>query len=839
MAMRVYASGQSRRPLRELKNAPSIAEAPREAGFPGSAAVSNKSKLARPRCARNHSHAAAAAAAASPCDATVEPDPHASSSEELLRPGSERQIAVSHRNPSGVPHVRWPNASVARVAAKLGYWNERLFTAEQIEFESNLDETIGPLKLVDHPTLCTNAKLWICLMDYRQRRYGQAGVLTIWRAIRSRGVKIPFGRNADKLWTSILDLGFKDPSLLQDICRYANELYDTTGRSWPRLYVAIMQHLLVQGDPAEALRWHDRLIDRHPPSTASFSRLAGNVFFYKGDATIFRELYLRSNHRNAYSKIIPILLSRQDFQTALQWHFFLLKLGDLPPSANMVEPLVQYLAVYDHAQAVKVTNSLVTAGVSFGQAVSANLEKNVKISREMMNIVHGETFNIGVKKYNDRLGARWFATRWVSLDIAINAIHALGVEAIGPLSLHAMALREMEPKIVVGRIEQMKELGISIGDSVFSKALDTFARREDVLNFEALLKNDQHPDAMEDWKLQEALMASYARAEDWAKFRHTLAVRTALTPNAEIEEFNLILRCHATNGDRNAILRTLEDMRDRTIPAKPMTIRYMLQRILGPRRRGHSLVASATNVADLNLAISILKRLMESNCFVPVTSWKEIIRRLGMMGRLNDLDRLCTWLAAWYEPDSNFRFRSSALAYPQLPEQGLHLVPSQVPTSHPLHPLRILFPDSLQKAIVEWGFIHAPTRTRAPSSTCRSLLPAAASPPELPPYTRGITLLHRLHKHKVAINASCVRRAIYTRLVILHGPGRSKRRRNSALASQNVSNLDEMVRHIDGAWGGQVFPSVEALQRRISMRSRSGLVSPSAAAVRTIEKPRC
>lgn len=725
-----------------------------------------------------------------------------------------RKIADDLHSTSTIPHKPWPNISVAQKAKKFGYWNERLFTPDQIEFESDLEGPSQLPKLVDHPDLSKNSNLWFCLMGYRCRRYGQAGFSMFWKAIRSRGVQLPVGRSADTLWISILEFGFKDQSILEDIYRYANDLYDSTGRSWSELYVTILEHVLRQGGALQVTKWHKRLVERYPPTPASFVRLAGNVFRDGGNLEGFRKVYLGSVHRNIYRTIMPILLSRQDFQTAFRWHFFLLNAGDLPPNSKLVEPLITYLAIYDRPKAVKVTKSLVASGVPFYTKGSIQMAKNTKISREIMNEMHGEVFNIGAKNYNDRLGARWFATKWIPLDIALNATHALGVEVIGPLTLQALALREPEPEQIVRRLSRIEQLGISIGNSAFSRALTAFARKKDVWNLDLLLQSDQHPDVMENWKLQEALIASYARNGDWVKFRHAIAVQASLASNPTIEEYNIILRSDSTNGDKRAILRTLEDMRVKAIPAKPMTIRYILRNILASRRKGKAVVASSQNIEDLNLAISILKQLMNFNCFVPVTSWKEIIRRLGMMGRLDELDRLCIWLAAWYNPESNLRRQSLLLSSsPRLPDKESYLVPAQVPTSHPLHPLRILFSDSLQKAVVEWGFIHAGLKDEFGNLRSRAVLTESSSVSSS--YTRGILLLHQLRSENVAINTSSVKRAIFTRLAILYGPGRSNRRRNEVIASRNVLPIGEMVKQINQAWGGEVFESLESLEYQI------------------------
>jgi len=272
-----------------------------------------------------------------------------------------------------------------------------------------------------------------------------------------------------------------------------------------------------------------------------------------------------------------------------------------------------------------------------------------------------------------------------------------------------------------------------------------------------------------------------------------------------------VLRLLITRGDARNIFHNLSRMGDERTPVESSTIAHLLRRTLRPRQVGRRPMIlqgdyNRGKYNDLNITISILKKVMHSRSFVPPTSWREIVRRLGMLGRFNDLENLCIYLARWYGPTSSSRYR----------------VPIQVPTSHPLHPLNILFSASLQKAIVEWGFIHSLKRRPSHLSSRRGVV--ISDPHDIPNITAGITLLKQLSERGVSIDGQTVRSALFNRLVVYFGPGRSNKAYNRHGQAWLKGKLDQVAQQIDQALGGSYFagPDVD-LRGIIASRSRSRL----------------
>jgi hypothetical protein len=718
-------------------------------------------------------------------------------------------------------------------AGYYGPWKApTIWAIDEIDFQSDLaaPQHAEQKRLIDQPEHEKDMRLFARLLDHRERRYGMEGIRMFWEAVKNRGIHLPTqdyrrskGLPAEKLWKSFLKLGFYDNRVLEEICAYADELLEKRRERWPRLYATVVEHFLIRDQGKEALVWHNRLLERHPPSATSFATLCHRTVRHRGDLEALKEIYDTNEHRNAYGSIVPMLCRQEDFRSAKEWHFKLLEKGDIPVKAEHAQALSRFLAIYDRRNAVRVTQSLVDAGAPF--EVTNSLKENVKISREMMNLIHGETFNIPVKDYNDEYGARWFATAWVPLDLTMHSVHALGIQEIGPLSLQALCLRnepgggEPGPDTILRRIEQLESIGISIGNSVFSRAVKHFAQNRKFNHLMGLLKSDQHPDALEDWKSLEDLLAHFARIRDWDQYRRILAIRTFTSKVPAIEAQNVWLRTHITNEDVPAVLDTLSQMQVNGTIVKTSTIAYILRAMLEPRRRGRKIIPGWRN---LYMVSTILKGIMDAGSLVPAAYWREIIRRFGMMRPNNELRDLCIFLASRYGSTNKYM---PAIIGTQ--RAAPHRVPSQVDPSHPLHPLKILFPPTLQKSIIAWGFIHALEKAAETAPTVMTRRNVARLSPKdhiNGQVTAGISLLKELRQLGVHIDWKAIKKAIFDRLIVYYGPGRSSRLYNR-VAWRYVPEFGTMIRLIDDAMGRRTFDGdLNTLKHRVVSRGRVRLL---------------
>ncbi|ELR08911.1 hypothetical protein VC83_05857 [Pseudogymnoascus destructans] len=668
---------------------------------------------------------------------------------------------------------------------------------------------------------------------------GNEAVRDIWEHIRSPGLHLPVqgpsamskGGLADNIWVPIVELGFKEPETLSSICQYANEMYDTSGARWLKLYFYVIQHMLLNHRGSEAVHWHEKLSRRHRPGPATFQRLMRNVIISKeGDHKALKKIYIRNPYQSIYSKIVPILLQNQEFDKAFDWHMFLQHHRDLPLNADVVQPLIQYFSIFDPKTAKGISSGLTVSGSSLAPGTTTEGDEDKSNSREdVLSIMSGEAPGSVIKgSQADLWVARWFATKWVTLDIAINTAHALKVEYIGPLALQAIALREPVAADITSRIGQLEQRGIGVGQSTYSKALTSFAKRGQQGLLEALLESDQHPLSFDDRVLQEKLLTAYAKAGYWRQHQLILAVQLASAIDPVMEQYNMQLRNHATQRDQAAIVKVLETMRMNRIAVEIATIRFILRAILRPRTRGHGPDNSVPGYVeqDIGLAISILKNIMEYNRFVPITVWREVTRRLGMLGRMNDLHGLSLWLVDQYGPDNNGHTRILGTS-PTLPARQ-----PQLSTGHPLHPLRLLFSDVRQRSIVEWGFIWGLMSYATSVDSSPGIIAATTAEEQknlaLEQMTQGIRFVKELQKRGVYIKESSVRRAVRVRLVILYGRKESVQQHNRKWRSYNPLSLEEVVKGAEVAWGNPLFPSVEAVRLLIENGGKQAKPPPRA-----------
>jgi hypothetical protein len=766
--------------------------------------------------------------------------------DDFCNSASEPQLDISHRQVEMKPDDRQQISPSEDTIFKTRRFKEEDFTNDQLKYESNVDEPPGATaRLIDDPVHGVDMSLWSILMKFRLEQHGLEGARAVWDQIALRRLPLPVkGKLADSLWIPILKLGFQDLasgslSGLRSICGYANELCDVTGHRWPRLYSLIIQYVLLNGHGPSARFWHDLLYDRHPPAPMAFQNLMRNVV-RGGDLEALKEIYLLNEHRKSYAKVIDTLMEQKKFSAALDWHMFFLKNGEKPRNMKPIQKLLNHY-LYDSDISRDLLTSLSEIGTDLHnkdtvlqrifdeQDVAVKKLTPTAISRETMNRVHGVAFGIGVKSYNDEWGARWFATKWINLDIAISTVHALGISEIGPLSLQSIAIREGTPEGIMRRITQLKELGISTGKSVFSKAVISFSQNRQDHFLKCLLESDQHPDTLENSALQEMLLASYILNGNSAEYQLTLAIRLAVAAQPEVEEYNIKLRASITRKDRVEVLRILEIMRMSKIPVEVVSTQYLARTLLRKRRSGRRPVSVSElddDGDDLNFVITVYKYILDNGGWIPVYFWRELVIRLGMTGKLSEAQSLWLYLADWYNLESTTKSRvsSSTTTGNSLDRLG-HLDQINLPNYDPVHPLRMLFNDNTISAIIAWGYMHTFVYRPSIARPFRVRLNMETESGDLVHKChRGLIFVRKLSKLGIFIPPGVVQRALYVRLEVLYGPGLSSKPYNRRNRTSNPLSLREMVTQMHKAWGEPIFHDFEKLEKRIS-NTRKGAVA--------------
>ncbi|KAL8941705.1 MAG: hypothetical protein Q9216_002078 [Gyalolechia sp. 2 TL-2023] len=614
-------------------------------------------------------------------------------------------------------------------------------------------------RLLDAYDFRKDLSFWLELANVRQRLNGVEGIRLIWKAIRTGGLGLPaVGASADALWTQLLRLGFEDAEILKEVFIYARQQKEASSQTWSKLYAAVLCHH-IQKVPGKVWICHMRLYKHFPPTSHQFQQL---LRFSLHDENL-RQIYLRMHESFPYIRLydfaIPQLCRQGLYATATTWHEKLIRRGDYPSDARQAEPVLRYLALNgDKNRLMEYTRLMVEAGVSFAAYRDKDIRLPSFISRDIVRPPLGHVEEIPEKKFSDGFCARLFATKVFSLDTVINSLVFLGVQEIGPQALREMASREIfhDPYHLAlqARLDQLREVGILTDDSVFCVVVCKLVAEEKDHLLRNVISCDLHSDTFEDHELQESLLPHYQEQCDTTAFTRTIMILTAKVPERllETKQLNYVLRAFLTRRDIPGVMRTIDKMREQHIQLETKSTMHMRKTMLSHRNIGRR----PATTEELDLLIRIWQDVLCSDGFIPPNAWTEILRRLGMSGRLLAFERLALWLAAWYSSpefrasqtcNSFGKYRKSAFPHPLM---SIDLKPS----NH-LHPLSILFPRSLQQGIIAWGF------QCSPSSQDRGQ--------GRPDWTWGLSLLRKLREANVHVLTPVVAKAFKLRLLTMFG----------------------------------------------------------------------
>lgn len=683
---------------------------------------------------------------------------------------------------------------------------------EQLLVESDLGTgRSGTLqRLIDLPEHSHDYSIWSEYLAFRRRVYGLEGVRAIFQALKIRGIPLPLGsEDADKIWPPFIELALRDPSFLEILWKSTRSLYRQTSKLYSPLYVQIVGHHLTQ-DTAKALSWHNRFRVMNYPIPGQLAGLVEHAIRCKDGLKTLKKIYNASDDRDLYNALIPQLYAANKYEDALHWHHHLMHVGDLPRDINAVEPLRRYLASQHRFDDLrKLTIQLVDAGVSFAKTLSGVMKDNTKISREMANLILGETYGVAPKPIRDEFCARCFATKGISVDFVIACLASFGLNRLGPLALRELAIRANHVDEIALKLSRLKEADILLHECVFSRLVQKLVkeRRQELLD--SVLGSDQHPDVYEDVKLQQALLREYVQAQDWPQVYRTVAILAASESDCTqptVEAWNLLLQNHIDSKDWISIKTMVEDMIIHKIAISPQIVATSILGLLRSRNRGQKATTVLETTNDLSFVTNVLISICRANDSLPRLNWKEIFLRHAQEGRLSDVENITEFLLQHHLKHAT-RLQTDTLKLGR--RSHLSLDPMTLETTLSAHQaslasaaeLKRIFSPAWQQAVIAWGFsclniaAHAgPKPTTLPD--CRTFKTSTT----LPAWTWGVQFLSFLRSRGVDVKTATVRNTCRTELLILFGPGRSREKENVLAATTNPFSLKSMMQHLNVAW---------------------------------------
>jgi hypothetical protein len=341
------------------------------------------------------------------------------------------------------------------------------------------------------------------------------------------------------------------------------------------------------------------------------------------------------------------------------------------------------------------------------------------------------------------------------------------------------------------KLKRLKQSGISVGNSVFSQLIQKLAAQNRSILLSDLLSSDQHPDAVEDARVQESLLVSYYLAKDSRQYNLSLAILTELLPDRE-NLHDVHFRKHVAAGEWRMASNIVDEMTLRGKAMSQKSVDFIAQQGLTPRRVGHR-PPTRPGISDRDEVLfifKILQRVVPAGTNVSSSLWVELLKRLGMGHYWSELQECCRWLARQYG--------SNRQKHPQL---WANRSPSRSTSPRPGEDqllLDLIFSPKMQYAIVEWGFkqpVHPKT-----------------NPQQLAPWVRGILLLRELEQAGVRVREAWIRRACRSRLAMLFNqPGPSNRRINRGVRESNLWSPERLILDMFRAWGkSSLFGGLES-----------------------------
>ncbi|ROV91445.1 hypothetical protein VSDG_07169 [Cytospora chrysosperma] len=725
-----------------------------------------------------------------------------------------------------------------------GKWRDLSLDHNRLRIESDINVLDnGLVRLVDQPGNESDIELWSCLLEFCHRMMGRDGVIMIWQSVcKRRNLYQVDGVLPEAFWKTILNAAVTSEPLLREVISYAEWLFETHAARWPYLYATVMTFMLTRREKTEALMWHMTLMPSFGPNETEFVELLKKYItnpevYLQGK---LQALYRWSVHRRLYDVLIPYLFGTGHSRLALQWRLLLTSHGDMPISLA-ARPFLRYVGAY-YPETRLSEEELAVAGLALDDCQGSEHANNTEyLPAEaalngqnlsyLINRVHGETFGIQERPYNDKLGAKWFASTWVPLDFAINVIYTIGIQGIGALSLQSIALREGNARGILHRLDQFRQLKIELPNSSYVGAIRHYATVGDDEALQELLHSDIHPDIFDDDVGQQELLRNCLDAGHWETYHLVLKTRLAVTAGSIGTCSDSVLQSCARQGNGAMALKILREMSSRNIQPAPMTSHAVSSLIL------QSLSPHATGLGrqHVDLQVSLCRQLAKTRFPPAVEVWQTILYRLGRERRLADLERMSfeilrtfldyansegpMWISHMADVPPILRFES--------PYEHFQKLPRDLPVRHECHPVRQIFDEKLMTSMIRWGFMY--TRYgREADATASAILHGEggdATEPANFHFARGIRLLAMLRDlGLLAPPAPKVREQATLRLVDLYrGDGEASyewvggRPALRSIRSSNMLSLAEAKRLCDEAWGSEVTPGlfqlVEIIER--------------------------
>ncbi|KAK0651771.1 hypothetical protein B0T16DRAFT_387142 [Cercophora newfieldiana] len=646
-----------------------------------------------------------------------------------------------------------PEQHVQLTSDNFEYGKWQALSSDLGKLQSEADVGAARL-LVDDPDNLNDARLWLCILNYRLEKDGVAGAAAVMESLLSRGsLRTVKDGPSRAFWRALLNIAPSDNDMMENAWAYAEWLYDKHDVRWPEFYLSVMSAFLRNRQWQEGLVWHFRLAPKFGPSADAFVVLLKR-FITDGNVKtqwLLRALYLASHHRLLYDEIIPFLSARGLGNVARSWRDVFVCCGDLPRSPASRQ-FIRYLLEYSPRTSLH-ESELEVAGLGKVEfPTSSELKHSVSL-QDPINIydlfnqaeAQSHTSRVPEKPYNDEYGAKYFASTWVSLDFAINSLFLLRVTSIGPLTLQALALREKRCQPLRQRLNQLEDGGINIGESSYSQALRHWVMTENDKMLKQLLRSDVHPSVFDDVKLERDVLRSAVSTGNQSPTELTMAIRLIVSADLARRVANELLLVSLRRKNNMVALGVLDIMTSGQLGPFESTVSAISSHIadsLSPSKGGEGV--------DARFYACIFSMLLHFRLAPSSSALRAVLSLLIRESRLKEVLFLASEVIDHYrqcQHSDTSAIRVHKIDVPRLArEEGggeFQAIPSDLGPYNPWHPIQAIFNPSMKSRIV-----------RRPLANLLDMGLGNASPLR---FTDGIDLLAELRDRGIIVDPSKVR----------------------------------------------------------------------------------
>jgi hypothetical protein len=707
----------------------------------------------------------------------------------------------------------WPNASVfltrrvrrfsTKILPETTHKATYSFSREDLIFQSDVTrsknaENSKQSLLVDNPRYRNDFGLWLELLAFRKRTHGSEGIRDIWYGMQYRNVTIPtVGYHADTLWSIFVG----ERSLLSAVVAHALKRRSVSKEDyWTPLYPYILK-IYLPHDPETAYLWHRNIQKHVVVDYSALKQVADSIQLTPKVLSTLRLIYFDVGLSLA-SK-----LSRQgQHRAAASWWHALNR--HVPSERPKLSPNLTMQSSNSSSFQPPSNTKTFSLENLFKQHTSNFTDRIHPVEKENKSLLLEFARDVTSKELSDRFTARLFATTALSPSAAINIVWMLGAQSLGPLSLQELVLRCESIGEVVERFNEIIATELTVRKTAFSSAVAWFAHHGDEESLRGLVHSDQHPDTYNDKDLLLRLIAHNIHKRQWVE-AHRMAqiylIAHLSSSNPRAEAYNVIFPLVCKLRDLDLIWQFYQEMRIKGILLTTESLdavwECLRRRRLGFRPVGHR---GSPSYDDLALVTTIFQNAAESGLVIRPGRWRELIKRFGMTGSMDKLEKFVVWLVNHFNTKS--AGKQSTLAYFEASTSPSLTAWTPWTEADPSSEqadwtLRQIFRPITLRAIIAWGFRHGldmPNTDRGPWHQNR--------------WIRGIALLDTLRGLGLYVPNDVVYKELRIRCLMLYGQFGTPERLWGRRARKNIKiSMNELIRTVESMWG-TTFPPIQIAQ---------------------------